>query len=269
MLNVYETIKTFGLCETLADLPIPDDDELRDRIVREAFEGFLGGLQGTGLHGEIEPLAHGLATLFHRRKLAMATALERATDTIRGLIRAADGSEVLEMQMEEAQRDAERARDRLDALEVIAEAAARCYEIETGRAYLPPAGGRRGTDARKTGALFEARAWIEAHEKSEAARFRVEGRPLAVAGTGTGSIMRGFGTFSTAAARATARPMARRRSSTIRATGRGSMRSRRPGRGRGRCRRWCFVRTGALLASARGSGRSTTCSQRRSGSAVW
>ena len=182
MLNVYETIKTFGLCETLADLPIPDDDELRDRIVREAFEGFLGGLQGTGLHGEIEPLAHGLATLFHRRKLAMATALERATDTIRGLIRAADGSEVLEMQMEEAQRDAERARDRLDALEVIAEAAARCYEIETGRAYLPPAGGRRGTDARKTGALFEARAWIEAHEKSEAARFRVEGRPLAVAG---------------------------------------------------------------------------------------
>ncbi len=182
MLDVYETIETFGLSESLADLPIPDDDALRDRIVREAFESFLGGLQGTGLHGEIEPLAHGLATLFHRRKGAMATVLDRATDTIRGLVRTADGSEVLEMQMEEAQRVAEQARDRLDALEVMAEAAARCYEIETGRAYLPPAGGRSGRDARQTGVLFEAKAWIEAHERQEAERFRVEGRPLAVAG---------------------------------------------------------------------------------------
>lgn len=182
MLDVYETIETFGLSETADDLPIPNDDALRDRIVRETFEGMLGGLQGTGLQGEVEPLAHGLATLFQRRKLAMETALERATGTIRGLLRAADGSEVLEMQLEDAQRDAERARDLLDGLEVMAEAAARCYEIETGRAYLPPSGGRTGREARLTGAVFEARAWLETHERAQAARFRIEGRPLAVAG---------------------------------------------------------------------------------------
>ena len=182
MLDVYETIATFGLSEGVADLPIPDDDVLRDEIVREAFDAFLGGLQGTGLHSEIEPLAHGMATLFYRRKVAMEAALERASDTIRGLVRAADGSEVLEMQLEEAQRSAEHARDRLDGLEVMAEAAARCYEIETGRAYLPPSGGRMGRDARQTGAVFEAKAWIEAHEREAAERFRVEGRPLAVAG---------------------------------------------------------------------------------------
>ena len=182
MRDVYEMIETFGLTETADELPIPNDDDLRDRIVRETFESFLGGLQGTGLHGEVEPLAHGMATLLHRRKLAMSTALTRAADTIRGLVRAADGSEVIEMQIETAQRQADRARDLLDGIEVMAEAAARCYEIETGRAYLPPAGGRSGRTARQTGAVFEAQAWLEAHEREQAARFRVEGRPLAVAG---------------------------------------------------------------------------------------
>ena len=182
MLDVYETIETFGLSETADDLPIPNDDDLRDRIVRETFEGFLGGLQGTGLQGEIEPLAHGLATLFHRRKLAMSTALTRSADTVQGLIRAADGSEVIEMQIEQAQRQADRARDLLDGIEVMAEAAARCYEIETGRAYMPPSGDRSGRDARLTGGVFEAKAWLEAHERAQAARFRIEGRPLAVAG---------------------------------------------------------------------------------------
>ena len=182
MLDVYEMIETFGLSETANDLPIPNDDVLRDEIVREAFESFLGGLQGTGLHGEVEPLAHGLATLFHRRQVAMSAALTRAADTIRGLIRAADGSEVLEVQIEQAQRQADRARDLLDGLEVMAEAAARCYEIETGRAYMPPSGGRSGRDARQTGGVFEAREWLEAHEREEAARYRIEGLPLAVAG---------------------------------------------------------------------------------------
>ena len=182
MLDVYETIETFGLTETADDLPIPNDDDLRDRIVRETFEALTGGLQNTGLHGEVEPLAHGLATLFHRRRQAMSTALTRAADTIQGLIRAADGSEVLEAQIEQAQRQADRARDLLDGLEVMAEAAARCYETETGRAFMPPSGGRTGREASLTGAVFEAREWLEAHEREQAARYRIEGRPLAVAG---------------------------------------------------------------------------------------
>ena len=86
------------------------------------------------------------------------------------------------MQLEQAQRQAERALDLLDGLEVMAEAAARCYEIETGRAYLPPSGGRSGRGARLTGAVFEASAWLETHDRAQAARFRVEGLPLAVAG---------------------------------------------------------------------------------------
>lgn len=180
-LDVYEMIDTFGLTETADDLPIPNDDALRDEIVREAFEALVGGLSKTGLHGEVEPLAHGLASLFHRRVLAMSTALTRVTDTMHGLIRAADGSEVLEMQIEDAQRQADRYRDLLDGLEVMAEAAAHCYEVETGRAYLPPSGGRSSM-THLTGAVFEAQEWLDAHEREQAARYRIDGIPLAVAG---------------------------------------------------------------------------------------
>ena len=123
--TIYETIETFGLTETAGDLPIPQDDVLRDRVVSETFEVLLGGLQGTGLHGEIEPLAHGLASLLHRRKQAMADALQKTIDTIRGLIRAEDGSEVITLQIEEAQTRAERLRDLLSGLEIMAESVAR------------------------------------------------------------------------------------------------------------------------------------------------
>ena len=65
--NTYETIELFGLTEKDAQLPIPEDHVLTDHIVRESFEALLGQLRGTGLEAEIEPLAHGLATILQRR----------------------------------------------------------------------------------------------------------------------------------------------------------------------------------------------------------
>ena len=61
--NTYETIELFGLTEKDAQLPIPEDHVLTDRIIRESFETLLGQLRNTGLEAEIEPLAHGLATI--------------------------------------------------------------------------------------------------------------------------------------------------------------------------------------------------------------
>ena len=115
MLDTYETIELFGLTENDDCLPIPNDDELRDAIIRETFEGLFSGLIGTGLHKEIEPLAHGLASLMFRRRKALDTELTKTTDTIQGLLRVADGSEVLETNLEQAQAKAERLSDILDA----------------------------------------------------------------------------------------------------------------------------------------------------------
>ena len=70
--NTYETIELFGLTEKDAHLPIPEDHILKDSIIRETFETLLGQLRGTGLEAEIEPLAHGLATILQRRNTRKA-----------------------------------------------------------------------------------------------------------------------------------------------------------------------------------------------------
>lgn len=182
MLDTYDTIELFGLREANAEMPIPNDDVLRDQIIRETFEAFLGGLRSTGLHREIEPLAHGFATLLHRRRNAVDTELTRHTDALQGLIRAQDGSEVITTQIEDTQNTAETLRELRDALDLMAETAAQCYEMETANAYIAPSGGRSKRTAHLTGAMFEAKAWLEAHERQKAEQFKIEGTPLAIAG---------------------------------------------------------------------------------------
>ena len=180
--TAYDTIELFGLTETADDLPIPNDDDLRDTIVRESFETLFSGMVNTGLHREIEPMAHGLASLIFRRRDAAEKELTAQSDTLRGLIRAEDGSEIITMQIEDTQAKADRARDLRDALDLMAETAARCYEVQTGAAFLPAVGGRRSRLAHQTGAVFEARQWLETHEREQAAQFQIEGTPLALAG---------------------------------------------------------------------------------------
>ena len=80
------------------------------------------------------------------------------------------------------QTRADRLREMRDALAVMAETAARCYEIETGRAFIPASNGRKNSAAHLTGAVFEARQWLEQHERQEAAQFQMDGTPLALAG---------------------------------------------------------------------------------------
>lgn len=57
----------------------------------EAFEALIGIPQGAGLASDIEPPAHGFATLLRRR----AGARDEAADRL-GLAEAPDGSEVAE-----------------------------------------------------------------------------------------------------------------------------------------------------------------------------
>ena len=101
--NTYETIELFGLTEKDAQLPIPEDHILTDRIIRESFEALLGQLRGTGLEAEIEPLAHGIATILQRRKVALGKEVDRTADKIGALAKSHDGSEIAETALEEAQ----------------------------------------------------------------------------------------------------------------------------------------------------------------------
>ena len=183
MLTTYETIELFGLTETGTDeLPIPDDDALQGRAVREAFEALIGTLQGTGLASEIEPLAYGFATLLQRRAVSLDEAADRLKLKIGALIEAQDGSEVAERELEESQRLFERSWEKALALRLMAETAAECFERETGSAYTPPTGGRTTRRAMETGAVFEAKLLLAQADRQEAERHRVEGSLVAVAG---------------------------------------------------------------------------------------
>lgn len=182
MLDNYDTIELLGLTEAGADLPIPNDDILRDQIIRETFENLFSGFSGTGLQREVEPLAYGFATLFHHRRNEIETQLTKHTDALQGLIRLKNGSEVTTTAIEQEQSKAETMRDLLDALDLMAETAAQCYEVETGNSYIPPSGGRSHKTAHLSGAMFEAKNWLEAHEKQQAEQFKIEGTPLAIAG---------------------------------------------------------------------------------------
>lgn len=180
--DAYETIELFGLTERDAHLPIPEDHILKDRIIRETFEALLGQLRGTGLEAEIEPLAHGLATILQRRKVALGKELDRTVEKIAALAKCHDGSEISETALEEAQVQFVRLRDIVAGIDVMSEAAAECYEIETGCAFIPVSGSRASARAQETGAVFEARQLLEQHDRETAARSRVDGVPLIVSG---------------------------------------------------------------------------------------
>ena len=140
--NTYETIELFGLTEKDADPPIPENHILKDSIIRETFETLLGQLRSTGLEAEIEPLAHGLATILQRRKVALGKEVDRTAYKIGALAKCHDGSEIAETSMEEAQARFLQLREIVGAIETMSEAAAECYEVETGNGYIPASGSR-------------------------------------------------------------------------------------------------------------------------------
>ena len=142
--STYETIELFGLTEKDAQLPIPEDHVLTDRVIRENFEALLGQLRGTGLEAEIEPLAHGLATILQRRKVALSKKVDRTADKIGALAKSHDGSEIAETALEEAQGRFLHLREIVGAIKVMSEAAAECYETETGMPSSRRPGPRMG-----------------------------------------------------------------------------------------------------------------------------
>ena len=140
----------------------------RGRAVADAFDAIVGTIQNTGLASEVEPLAHAFATLFQRRATVLDETADRLKVKIGALIRAQDGSEIAEVELEKAQAQFEAAWNKAVALKLMAEAAAEAYERETGEAYIPVSGDRTTRRAMETGAVFEARRLLEAADRAEA-----------------------------------------------------------------------------------------------------
>ena len=127
-------------------------------------------------------MAHGLATLLNRRATALSNAADKHKRQIAGLIEAQDGSEVAEMELENTTGAFETLWEKADAMKIMAEEAAKCYEIETGQGYTPVTGSRNTKDARATGAVFEAKELLNKHDRELAERNKVAGPKIAITG---------------------------------------------------------------------------------------
>ena len=184
MTTPYDEIELFGLTENGTDeLPIPNDEELQGRGVLDAFEALIGTIQNTGLASEVEPLAHGFATILQRRATVLDGMADRLKVKIRALIETQDGSEIAETELDAATRAFETITEKADALKLMAEAAAECYERQTGEMYIPVTGARTTARAMETGAVFEAKTLLAASDRAEADRNKVTGTFVAVAGS--------------------------------------------------------------------------------------
>ena len=120
--------------------------------------------------------------MFYRRKITIQKELDHSIQNLQALSKVEDGSEIFQTNIENAQSKIGNLNNVVLAIEVLFEQAAACYEIETGKAYIPPSGGRSFKTAHLTGAQFEAKQWIEAHEAQKAKQFEITGTPIAVAG---------------------------------------------------------------------------------------
>ena len=184
MMTTYDEIELFGLTENgTDDLPIPQDTDLQGRAVGDAFEALIGTIQGTGLASEVEPLAHAFATIFQRRAVSLDQAADRQKVKARALIASQDGSEIAEVELDRTTRLYAILQEKADSLKMMAETAAEHYERETGEHYVPVTGDRTTPRAMETGAVFEAKKLLEAADRAEAERNKIEGTFIAVAGS--------------------------------------------------------------------------------------
>ena len=176
----YDQIELFGLTETDAELPFPDDDALQIGAVETAFREITDVFTGTALATDLEPLLWGLVNLFHRQALRLQSERHRNEEVIRTLMREQDGTEIADVELQKAQSRHEHASEREIAFEFMRNHAADLYEAEIGSPWLPRAGSiKRNT---VTAAIVEARDHLRAIRRREADELAPEGARVIIAG---------------------------------------------------------------------------------------
>ena len=149
--------------------PYPQDEALRqlghalmnevlDLVTETALEDF-GGL-----------ICEALIGAFHSAASRIERDADKARDTLGGLVRDFDGSEILDVEIQEATRKARAADVATLALEIIRDAAAASYTTSTGEVWSPWKGSVKAS--RTTAAQVDAREALRASKaRKHAAAF--------------------------------------------------------------------------------------------------
>ena len=130
--------------------------QLGHSLVTELLD-LLGDTALEDYHGLI---GEALIGAFHSAAQRIERDADKARDQLSGLLRDFDGSEVLDTEMQEATRKARMADVASLAMEIVRDAAAASFTVQTGEVWSPWKGSVRGS--RTTAAQIEARDALRA-----------------------------------------------------------------------------------------------------------
>jgi hypothetical protein len=178
-MSIYDDIETFGLLGEDYAPPLADHDAIAGDA-RLAVASILEALADAGLASYARAIGWGVVNAVHRE----IEKLDRKTDdnaaAIRELIAAQDGSEVRDVELQDAMLLQDRMAECREALSTFREAAADAYATATGEPWLPRSGNRTGHGV--TAAQIDARAMLRAARDKRAADLNPEGPRYVVTG---------------------------------------------------------------------------------------
>jgi hypothetical protein len=160
----------------------PPDPEAVEQTLRAVWSDLFALFPGTSIEEDIEEIAWGMVSLFHRAAAKRSTQLDRATDEIRCLLASADGSEVHSSELEKWIGQAHAAEAAMLALEAMREEAARLYTGETGSSWRPAGGSRLNHSPALTSAVVDGRAFLKARFETRRRAAMPEGTLVLFAG---------------------------------------------------------------------------------------
>ena len=159
------------------EILILDDEETAQAAVEDAFRSLAEAL---GPNPDLEPILWSWVNAFHRRTERLRGERDRFADQLKTLREEFDGSEVADMEMQEALAAYQIRDERIDWLQTLQEAAGLVYEDITDKPWFPRSGSR--PDRKMTAAYIDARDFVKAAREREAAAKCPDGKRIIIAG---------------------------------------------------------------------------------------
>jgi hypothetical protein len=160
----------------------PPEPEAIAQTLAAIWSDLFALFPGTSIEEDIEEIAWGMVSLFHRAAAKRSAQLDRAADEIRCLLASADGSEVHGSELEKWIGQAHAAEAAMLALEAMREEAALLYTSETGSSWRPAGGSRLNHSPALTSAVVDGRAFLKARSEARRRAAMPAGTPVLFAG---------------------------------------------------------------------------------------
>ena len=139
--------------------PYPQDDALH-QLGHALMNEVLDLITGTALEDVSGVICETLIGAFHSAAGRIERDADKARDTLNGLVRDFDGSEIFDVEIQDATRQARAADVATLALEIVRDAAAASYTTSTGEVWSPWKGSVKAS--RTTAAQIDAREALRA-----------------------------------------------------------------------------------------------------------